>query len=106
MPQATDVRDVVVRSAANSPLASADSPSPLMKLAGPSRSPSGAAADSPEPVAACQWQCMSTALPMSLTSAEGSAASVPQAADVQETPNYAGQAQQVLQETGTFSILY
>ena len=78
-----------------------------MNLAEPFTTSSGAAAHSPEPAACSHGPVdVSTALPTSQTLAERS--TIPQAADVQETSNYAGQAQQtavteVLQETGTFT---
>lgn len=104
---ALDPRDFEARSAANSALASADSPTAVRNHAGPS-SFSGAAAYGPEPAAHSSGP---TGMSTSQTLAEGSATSVPQAADVEGTANHTGRAQQtavteVLQETGTFPSFY
>lgn len=109
---ATDIKDVEARSPATSALASADSLRVSMNLVEPFTSSSGAAAHSPEPAACSHGPAdVSTALPTSQTLAERSTTPVPQAADVQEASNYAGQAQQtavteVLQVTGTFSLFW
>lgn len=101
---AIDPRDIEAKLAANSALTSADSPTAVRNLAGPSGF-SGAAGHGPELAAHSSGPAgMST----SQTLAQGSATSVPPAADVQGTPNHTGQAQQtaeteVLQETGTLS---
>lgn len=104
---ATHPRHSEAKSAPNSTLALAESPTAVRNPAGPSSS-SGAAAYGPEPAAHSSGP---TGVSTSQTLVVGSATSVPQATDVEGTPNHTGQARQtavteVPQETGTFPASY